>query len=297
VGPDEEREVDLTAPVGCALAGVVTGRAGEPLAGVLVNAEERMAAGSPLDPTLPVPDQARSDGSGRFRLDHVPRGTLLVRGYGPPWAVGTVTVQVGACDALAPVALVMSNGGGVAGQARGADGRPLAGAVLTVMDRSIGHVSTRSGADGRFQLGGLPAGTVRLELAEGEQRVQRLVPIEEGAVVQHDMTLFPEGLGELRGRVTAGGRPIAGARVLVASNHGPANGIAVYFPATGDDGRFRLPSIPEGVYLVSLVSAQQSSGARVVAGDAAEVELDVSRERTTPREPVRRHRRHDANQP
>jgi len=45
---------------------------------------------------------------------------VMVRGYDGDYAVSTALVDVGACEKLAPVKLVMSRGGSIAGVATGA---------------------------------------------------------------------------------------------------------------------------------------------------------------------------------
>ncbi len=271
----EARDVDLTVGEGCTLSGTVQDGRGNPLPRVLVNAEERTSAGSALDPTLQTSTQAQSDDDGRFTLEHVPPGTVLVRGYDGSFAVATVTVAATDCAALAPVKLTLSAGGGIAGVARRADGAPLAGARLSISDRSIGFVNVRSDGDGRFRFDAVPAGDVRIELEHRGQRTMTYVEVKDGETVTQDMTLFASGDGELRGHVTAGKRPIAGARLLVAANHGRQEGIALYFPVTGEDGSFRIPSLPEGNYLVSVMSTTSSRGLQVHAGATANVDLDA----------------------
>ncbi len=221
--------------------------------------------------------QAQSGDDGSFTVEHAPRGTLLVRGYDGDYAVTTATVEVGDCDKLAKVVLTMSAGGGVKGVARRADGTPLPGARLALTDRSIGYVNTTSDADGRYHFDAIPAGDVRIEIEHEGQRAMRYVGVKDGQTVTQDMILFGGGDGEVRGRVTAGNKPIAGARLLVASNHGHEHGIALYFPVTGEDGSFRLPSIPAGYYAVSVMSTSEGRGIHVEAGQVTTLELDAGR--------------------
>jgi hypothetical protein len=68
---------------------------------------------------------------------------------------------------------------------------------------------------------------------------------------------------------------------MVASNHGRQDGIAMYFPVTGADGTYRVPSIPEGNYLVSVMSTNAGRGVRVRAGEATTVDVDASPPATT----------------
>jgi len=275
VGPGLTRDVDLTLSAGCTLTGTVQDKKGNPLPGVLVNAEERVTAGSASDPALQTATQAQSEGDGTFRIEHAPLGTLVVRAYDGDYAVTTATVVAEDCAKLAPVKLVLSKGGGISGVARGADGAPLAGARLAVTDRAIGYVNTSSDQEGRFHFDSIPPGDVRLEMEHEGQRAMRYVGIKDGETTTQDMILFGGGNGEVRGRVTAGTQPIAGARLLVASNHGQSAGIALYFPVTGEDGTFRIPSIPAGYYAVSVMSTTQGKGIKVEAGTPTTIDFDA----------------------
>ncbi len=271
----EKRDIDITLGEGCSLTGMVVDSSGKPLSRVLVNAEERVSAGSASDPTLQTSTQAQSDDDGKFTLDHVPQATVLVRGYDGDFAVSTTTVAVGDCAKLAPVKLTMSVGGTIKGVARRADGTPIPGARLSITDRAIGFVNTKSGPDGHYRFDSIPAGNVRLELEHEGQRALRFVDLKDGETITKDVVLFASGNGELRGRVTAGHNPVAGARLLVASNHGAAEGIALYFPVTGADGTYRVPSIPEGNYLVSVMSTTEGRGLQIRAGEPTTADLDA----------------------
>jgi Carboxypeptidase regulatory-like domain len=271
----ETRDVDLTLAEGCTLSGTVQDKHGEPLPGVLVNAEERATAGSATDPSLQTSTQAQTAGDGTFTLEHVPRGTVLLRGYDGSYAVSTTTVEVGDCEKLTKVSLTLSTGGSVIGVARRADGSPLANAHLSITDRSIGFVDTVSGSDGHFRFDAIPAGSVRLELAHEGQRALHFIGVKDGETTTQDMTLFGSGNGEISGRVTAGKQPIAGARLLIAANHGQQQGIALYFPVTGADGSYHVPTIPEGNYLISVMSTTEGRGVRVNGGELTKVDLDA----------------------
>ncbi len=290
--PGMTRDVDLTLGEGCTLTGKVVDKRGAPLPRVLVNAEERLTAGSVTDPSMQTATQAQSGDDGSFSLDHVPQGTLVVRGYDGDYAVAALTVQVGDCAKLTPVTLTMSSGGAVTGTARMADGKPIAGALVSVSDRAIGYVNTTTDAEGRFRLEALPAGDARVEMEHEGQHVIRQVAVKDGETTEIDLALFAPGTGEIKGRVTAGGKPIAGARLLIASNHAE-EGMAMYYLVTGEDGSYRLPSLPPGQYLLTTVAARSSSGTQVNAGESSTVNLDVAlqpvgapRERTSQRAPA-----------
>src|SRR5262249_33461508 len=154
--------------------------------------------GSAMDPTLQTSTQAQSEDDGSFTLAHVPKGAVLVRGYDGSFAVSSVTVDVRDCDKLSPVKLVMGTGGVITGVARGGDGKPIAGALVSASDRSLGFVNPQSDGEGRFRLESIPAGAVRIELEHQGQRALRYVELKDGETVTQDLSLYATGDGELR---------------------------------------------------------------------------------------------------
>jgi hypothetical protein len=291
VQPGQKRDVDLSLGEGCTLTGKVVDKRGAPLPRVLVNAEERITSGSISDPAFQTATQAQSGDDGTFSLDHVPQGTLLVRGYDGDYAVTTATVKVGDCAKLSPVTLTMSAGGAVAGTVLRADGKPVPGALVTVTDRASGYVNTTTDAEGKFRLDALPPGNTRLEMEHQGQHVIRSVAVKDGETSQVDIALFAAGNGEIKGHLRAGDKPIAGARLLVASNH--EEGMAMYFLSTGADGSFDVPALPAGQYIVTALGARASSGLQVIEGQTTTLNLDIgiapqaaARERTSRRMPA-----------
>src|SRR6185295_3294687 len=196
--------------------------------------------------------------------------------------------EVHDCDSVPPVKVVMSPGGSVTGVARNADGTPLAGGRVTVTDRSVGFINVGTDAEGRFRFDDLPAShALRIELEHQGRRSLNWVEVKEGETSNQDMTLFGGGNGELRGRVTAGGKPLAGMRLAAIANRGRTEGIDMYFPVTGADGTFRLPSILEGAYLLSVMASTQGRGVQVKANEVTSVDFDVAavHEQRAPRPP------------
>jgi hypothetical protein len=63
---------------------------------------------------------------------------------------------------------------------------------------------------------------------------------------------------------------------LVAANHGRTQGVGMYFPVTGKDGTFRVASLPEGAYLISVMSTPAGTGAQIKKDQTAEVSIDVA---------------------
>jgi RNA polymerase sigma-70 factor (ECF subfamily) len=157
--------------------------------------------------------------------------------------------------AVPPYQLVAARGGTldvrlprhatVRGRAFLPDGRPATGHLLTAM-RKGKSASTRVAEDGSFVLRGVPADApnARLMLIGDLSRMEvtmREVPVSPGAEVE---ALFgvPAGTqptGTLRGRLTAGGRPLAGVVVLIGRDDGT-------MWTTDADGRWRADGLPPG---------------------------------------------------
>lgn len=275
MSPGEKSDLDLVLTKGCVLVGRAEDKAGAPVEQVLVDAEARFYAGSASELSVQTADQAKTGPDGSFRLENVPKGAVVVRGYGGTSAVANTELNITDCDKLPKVLLVMGSGGGVYGVARFADGKPLAGARLTLMHRSIGFVNTASDAEGRFRFSDLPAGPVRIELHHESDQALQFIDVVDGKDNEVDMTLPEHGTGVLRGRVTAGGKPVAGARLLIAANRGQELGIGMHQPITADDGTFTVPSLAKGAYLVSVMSTTTAKGVQVKPDETATVNLEI----------------------
>ena len=281
--PEEERIVDLTLTEGCTLTGRVEDKQGKALPEVFVDAEARIAAGTVGDFSAQTPSQVASGADGTFSLTHVPKGVVVVRGYDGDNATSTVTVEINDCAHPSPVKLTLSKGGSLTGVAKKADGTLLAGAHLTLMNRSVGFVNAVTDDQGRFRFDQVPSSeSLRLELEHAGQRALQFVHVRDGETTTQDMTLFGTGPGEIRGKVTAGDKPLAGVRLMVAAFHNRKTGIDMYFPVTGPDGTYRLRSIPVGNYVVNAVSTQSAGSAAVAAEGVSTVDLDISTQNSLP---------------
>ncbi|WP_437819882.1 MSCRAMM family protein [Sorangium sp. So ce1078] len=280
----ETSSVELALSRGCALAGRVEDPQGTPLPGVFVDAESRLGLGSLSEMAMKSSadvQQTETGDDGTFRLDHVPTGDIQVRAYDGSHAVTTVALNISDCGKAEPVKVVMSPGGSLRGVARREDGSPIPHAKLTLLSRSVGFVNVMADAEGRFQIDDLPAERMRLELREGSRAAMVSVNLEEAKVVNRDISLFGEGTGEIRGRVTAGGKPLAGVRLLIATNHGRKRGFERHTPVTDKDGNFRVPSLAAGAYVVTALATPVGQGAHVEEGAVATVNLDVTPKRAS----------------
>ncbi|MFK8001513.1 MAG: carboxypeptidase regulatory-like domain-containing protein [Polyangiales bacterium] len=196
------------------LAGVVRDAAGQPARGATV-----VLAGSGVWP----PREYQSDDDGRYRIDDVAPGVYEL------WARATherspprsgITLEAG--DALF-VPLQMVPGDHVEGIVVNAEGAPIAGAEVLVVDGGLALAPIRvtTGADGRFHIEPLlPVAYERSYLAQATG----YLPGQTGAAGSSDeLRIVLEPGATLRGRVVdERGRPVAGALVQWLMNRRPS---------------------------------------------------------------------------
>ncbi|WP_437971275.1 carboxypeptidase-like regulatory domain-containing protein [Sorangium sp. So ce260] len=271
--------VELALSRGCVLSGRVEDAQGTPLPGVFVDAESRLGAGSLSEQALRSSadvQQTQTGDDGTFRLEYVPTGDVQVRAYDGSHAVTMVASNISDCGKVEPVKVVMSPGGSIHGVARREDGSPIPHAKITLLERSVGFVNVVADEVGRYHIDDLPAGRVRVELRDGSRATMVSVNVKEGRAVERDISLFGEGTGELRGRVTAGDKPLAGIRLLVATNRGRKQGFERHTPVTDKDGNFGVPSLAAGAYVVTVMTTSVGQGTQVEEGAVTTVNLDVT---------------------
>jgi hypothetical protein len=284
VEPGKTRELDLTLAVGCSLVGTVVDERGAAAPYVFLDAEARMGSGMTSEVSMEAAKQTQTDERGRFQLDNVPTGQVMIRAYDGSHAVTTATLTVGDCAKVEPLKMTMTLGGSITGLVKGGDGKPLIGARLVLSHRSVGFVNTTTDAEGRFRFEQIPAAIVRIEAQHRGQRTVVFTTVKEGALVEQNIQLFGKGTGKLRGLITASKRPIAGAQLLIASNHGLEDGLDLYYPITGADGTYQLDGLPDGTYLVSVSSTSRSTGVTVKGGEVTTQDLDIA-DKPPPRPP------------
>lgn len=271
--PGQTRSIDLTLPRGCVLRGRVVDPRRAPVAYALLDAELQVAAGMGSG-AVQAANQIQSDAEGRFQIEHVPLGDVVVRAYDDHHAVTLTKVPVKSCERLEPLQVTLSAGGSLRGVARTGDGAPLADARLTVSHRAIGFLTTRTDARGNFLLARLPAASLRVELESAGQTMMRYVTVKEGEEAHQDLVVPAAGEGEIHGRVTAGGHPMAWVQLQVASSLGPGV-LAIHRVSTEANGSYRLPHLRPGAYLVNLISTTRAEKVVLQPGGVASLDLDV----------------------
>lgn len=211
--------------------------------------------------------------SGEFVVPHVPAGNHVLMVAGPDFAtrvLSSVTVRSG--EETDVGTLNVDPGRKLEGRVLLPDGRPVAGALVTITKRleGTGVVAGPAAAamtdprqvltleDGRFVLEGLGITPLNLAAEHPEHGRSENVPIAPGVEqARQDLVLQPGG--SITGRVTQNGQPVAGALVLASAKDAPGGGTGV---STGTDGSYVFSSLSPGAYTVVAI-LEGSSGQRL----------------------------------
>lgn len=166
----------------------------------------------------PTPRPERSDANGVLELRALPVEKLEVTALAPGFARVKRVIQ--AKPDMAPVDFRLPPGGTVIGRVTDGDNKPLAGAKISVQERT-GNVNEQiayltADADGRFRVEGVSRRNTELHV-EAPDYSQAIMPIKIGPSGEANVIVSvqrrPYG-GAIRGVVTdANGKPIAGAVV------------------------------------------------------------------------------------
>jgi EmrB/QacA subfamily drug resistance transporter len=151
----------------------------------------------------------------------------------------------------------------VAGRIDGPDGRPLAGATVTITGFDGGQVARAvTGADGTYRAA-LPATGSFLLIcaAEHHQPAASLLTVTAGQL-RRDLALI--GAGRIEGVVTdQNGRPLAAAVTLI-----DVRGEVVATATTAPDGTFALTALYPAEYTVTAAAEETRPAAQTVSLDA-----------------------------
>jgi hypothetical protein len=204
------------------------------------------ANGGQPRPALLGSGELRSDATGRFRLDGLPAGELLVTARKSGFASGrSQQLQIRAGEDLPELLIVLPRGATIVG--RTVDAHGLAVAHIRVDLKSPGEPSrsTVSGEDGSFHFDGARGDCSLVARPLGAPAAQLTIPGRE--LGSHEVELVLEGTSErLAGRVLdAHGAPIESATVHLTTGRGRS------FEATtlsGNDGTFDFAALPDPPY-------------------------------------------------
>jgi hypothetical protein len=231
----------------------------------------------------------KTDANGKFELKNVPPGSYQIVVTSPGHAPRVIGYASFNRDTLKEFTAQLAPAARVSGIVRDQTGKPLAGANvradgIVAVDGS-GYIlpdrkEVTSEADGKFEITGLPAGTLHFyTYARGFAPVDILSRHKAPA---DDLELRVTATGTIKGRVVnAQGNPDPTAQVSIYPEGGPRAG---KWSASGNldaNAGFSFDSVPPGKYVVSPFPGRQytrqadpaAKTVEVKAGQAAEVEL------------------------
>lgn len=243
------------------LAGRVVDTAGQPIAGAKIEAERRDQRPMAMDG---FSGQAVSATDGSFLLESLAAGaTYTLRASHPGFAPGTTTGTTAASGQPAPaVRLILPAGWSAGGRVMDEQGRPVAGATLTLMrldgerggpSREQGLPNVQSDATGAFRFDHLLPGSYDLIARAsgfGDVLVPGLEPPADGSALEVGTVTLPAGV-VIEGRVTdKRGRPVPGTEVDSRVSSPSRPWLAGLGPpvraTTGADGRFKFGDLRRG---------------------------------------------------
>lgn len=202
-----------------------------------------------------------TDASGRFVFDHLPAGLYSVSAglNGASSNLSEVVLQAG--DNRNDLVLSLSSGSTIQGTVSGLPDGWKSGTTVAANGVQAFVATTKVGADGSFQITGVPAGPVTLRATatdgSGTSRstTQQVTASDDVPVLEADI-VFNIGFN-LSGHVTQGGQPVASAMV-VANLQGGGGRTAT--TTTDDSGAYSLQGLQEGAYTVSASTNPLAAG-------------------------------------
>ena len=243
--PEGGGSVEIALSHGSAIAGVVLSETRQPVPGAGVLLE----GGAARPGSFGGGDETAADGSGRFRFDRLSAGRYTLRANVPGQSSEPVEAVVVEGEPSREVTLVLSGGATIRGSVSGLPEGLRALVNVNANGPRNYWATVKAGADGRFELAGVPVGNITVRAAAGDflsgtmRSASSTVVIEEGQKEAETQIVF-EGNGALSGRVTRGGRPVADARVVVGSQRSGQSGSG----RTDDTGAYRIEGIEPGDY-------------------------------------------------
>jgi hypothetical protein len=216
-----------------------------------------------------------TDEAGRFRFDHLAAGryslTAALRDRSSP----ALDVVLLAAEAKEGLVLSLSAGATLRGAVTGLPEALKAGVNVTARGPADYFASARTGADGTFELVGVPAGPIDLRGTAGDmltssRSAATQVIVAPGEAEAFAELAFPAGF-TLSGQVTRGGGPLPEAFVTAFA----AGGGGIAASARSDaSGSYRLEGLQEGSYSVGASLPEGGASTR----ETVRIESDATHE-------------------
>ena len=227
------------------ISGTVTSN-GQPIGGVTVSTT---VDGHTVSVGTPTTGQV-----GTYVLGHLATpATYVVTASSPGRGSSTQILDLAAGQSRAGLDFALGGQGGlVTGKVVGPGGAGLGGATVTIGGAAggSGSVTTTTltaGDTGSFTVGGLRNGNYTLSVTkQGYQSASRPITISSGAAPSQRITLKSLA-GAIRGMITSGGSPYAGATVTAANGTD-----SVSTTSNSSTGGYRLTGLSPGSYSLTV---------------------------------------------
>jgi protocatechuate 3,4-dioxygenase beta subunit len=211
--------------------------------------------------------QSRTDADGRYQIGLDTAGAYAVRvSSGSAFFGGASAINVQVPDQPSPVVDIAMKTAGISGRVMNAEGKAVAGAIVTVMatgGASAGGDGHRRGMqdetepDGTFLVDGLEAGTYGITVAAAgyQNATPPPVTISNDSDVPAVEVRLDAGR-TVRGRVLdANGNGIAGATVMAAASGGAPSGMGAVGATSDVNGTFLVTAPADGPIDVTAVAS------------------------------------------
>lgn len=273
-------ELKITLPRAARLAGLVVDPSGKPLADAAVEVErERDVFTGRRDE-----ESRSSDAQGRFEVRNAPSGLVRLRATHPKFAASpTLELRLAPGEERTDLRLELSEGGTIRGRIAQNELRGGENWSVNISSKGGGWDYVTTDAAGAFVFERVRPGEHRIsahvdrvELNPGKGAIPRMlhtnVTVEAGTTVEVVLGALSAQPLELRGRVTIGGEPAAGAALFVSRKGFVRNA------ECADDGSYSLVVDGPGRYNVNarLRASDVSHSAQIDIADGAPTVHDIA---------------------